>query len=61
MAERKKLRTVSYVHTGEGNLAKDGKKRYEAAYGPLRQSAVTAAGYTWINDPGPWEMDGGKK
>lgn len=43
------------------NLAKDGKKRYEAAYGPLRQSAVTAAGYTWINDPWPWEMDGGKK
>ena len=43
------------------NLAKDGKKRYEAAYGPLRQSSVTAAGYTWINDPWPWEMDGGKK
>ncbi len=43
------------------NLAKDGRNRYEAAYGPLQQSAVTAAGYTWISDPWPWDLEGGQK
>ena len=43
------------------NLAKEGRKRYEAAYGPLQQESVTAAGYTWINDPWPWDLEGGKK
>jgi len=47
---------VDYV-----NLAKEGRKRYEAAYGPLQQSSVTAAGYTWLNDPWPWELEGGEK
>jgi spore coat protein JB len=43
------------------NLAKDGRKRYEATYGPLQQSDVTAAGYTWVNDPWPWDLEGGQK
>lgn len=48
---------VDYV-----NLAKEGRKRYEAAYGPLQQTSVTLDGYTWLNDPWPWEMtDGGKQ
>lgn len=47
---------VDYV-----NLFKEGKKRYEAAYGPLQQSAVTDAGYTWLNDPWPWDFEGGKR
>ena len=47
---------VDYV-----NLAKEGRKRYEAAYGPLQQTAVTEAGYTWLNEPWPWEMEGGQK
>jgi len=48
---------VDYV-----NLAKEGKKRYEAAYGPLQQTNVSLDGYTWINDPWPWEAaEGGKQ
>lgn len=48
---------VDYV-----NLAREGRKRYEAVYGPLQQTEVTSAGYTWLNDPWPWEfMEGGKQ
>lgn len=45
------------------NLAQEGRRRYEAVYGPLQQSAVTeAGGYTWLNDPWPWDVsEGGKK
>ena len=44
------------------NLAKEGRKRYEETYGPLQQSDVTAAGYTWLNDPWPWDfVEGGKQ
>ena len=49
------------LYTDYVKLAKDGRKRYEAAYGPLRQTAVTTAGYTWLNDPWPWETEGGRK
>ena len=42
-------------------LFNDGRTRYEAAYGPLQQSAVTEAGYTWLSDPWPWDYAGGKK
>ena len=48
---------VDYV-----NLAKEGRKRYEAAYGPLQQTSVTLDGYTWLSNPWPWEMsDGGNQ
>lgn len=48
---------VDYV-----NLAKEGRKRYEAAYGPLQQTGVTLDGYTWLNDPWPWDLtEGGKQ
>ena len=43
-------------------LAKEGRARYESMYGPLQQTEVTAAGYTWLNDPWPWEVtEGGKQ
>ena len=42
-------------------LFQEGRSRYESMYGPLQQTAVTEAGYTWLNDPWPWEYDGGKK
>ena len=47
---------VDYV-----NLLKEGKKRYEAVYGPLQQTGVSAEAYTWLNGPWPWEyVEGGK-
>ena len=42
-------------------LAKEGRKRYEAMYGPLRQTAVTKDGFTWLDNPWPWDLEGGKK
>ena len=45
-------------------LAEEGKRRYEAMYGPLTQkSAVQNGIYTWLNDPWPWEYrkEGGVK
>lgn len=49
------------LYTDYVNLAKEGKKRYEAAYGPLQQTSVTEAGYTWLNNPWPWELEGGNR
>ena len=49
------------LYTDYVNLAKEGRKRYEAAYGPLQQTSVTTAGYSWLNDPWPWEIEGGRK
>ena len=45
-------------------LAQEGKRRYEAMYGPLTQCGAIRDGmYTWLNDPWPWEYhkEGGKK
>lgn len=43
-------------------LAKEGKQRYEAMFGPVQQTNVTAAGFTWVNDPWPWDLaEGGKQ
>ena len=42
-------------------LAKEGRKRYEETYGPLRQTSVGDSGWTWINDPWPWDYEGGRK
>lgn len=49
------------LYTDYVNLAKEGRKRYEAAYGPLQQTSVTEAGYTWLNNPWPWELEGGNR
>jgi spore coat protein JB len=32
-----------------------GAETYVRRYGPLTQTQVTEAGYTWLNDPWPWE------
>lgn len=43
-------------------LAAEGKKRYEAMYGPLCQSDLTDKdGWSWIDGPWPWEYEGGRK
>lgn len=39
-------------------LAKEGRKKYEAAYGPLLQTTITEGSYQWLNDPWPWEKGG---
>lgn len=44
-------------------LEKEGRKRYEAQYGPLTQSATAQSKtFNWVNDPWPWNLtEGGKK
>lgn len=45
-------------------LAEQGRRRYEAMYGPLTQAnAIQNGVYTWLNDPWPWEYrrEGGDK
>ena len=45
-------------------LAKEGRKRYEAMHGPVKQiGAARDNCYTWLNDPWPWEYkkNGGNK
>lgn len=44
-------------------LERDGRKRYEALFGPITQAAAADSScYTWLNDPWPWEMSkGGEK
>ena len=38
-------------------LAREGRRRYEAMYGPLTLAATADQDqYTWINDPWPWEF-----
>ena len=49
------------LYTRYVQLFQEGRSRYESMYGPLQQTAVTEAGYTWLNDHWPWEYDGGKK
>lgn len=39
-------------------LANEGRKKYEAAYGPLLQTTPTPGEYKWLNDPWPWEKGG---
>ena len=50
------------LYTRYVQLFQEGRSRYESMYGPLQQTEVTAAGYTWLNDPWPWEVtEGGKQ
>lgn len=45
-------------------LAKEGKRRYEAEFGPLTQmNTARENSYTWLNSPWPWEYrkEGGAK
>lgn len=51
------------LYTNYVTLAKEGRQRYEATYGPLQQTAVSLdSGYTWLDDPWPWDAgNGGRK
>ena len=44
-------------------MERDGRKRYEALFGPITQAAAADSNcFTWLNDPWPWEMNkGGEK
>lgn len=44
-------------------MEREGRKRYEAMHGPLTQSAAANyEGYSWLNDPWPWNFrEGGEK
>lgn len=44
-------------------LASEGKKRYEAIYGPLQQQNLSRDrdSWSWIENPWPWEYEGGHK
>lgn len=40
-------------------LAKEGREKYVATYGPLQQTDLSAGGeYRWLDDPWPWEKGG---
>lgn len=39
-------------------LANEGRKKYEAVYGPLLQTTLTPGEYKWLKDPWPWEKGG---
>ena len=45
------------LYTTYADMYRAGKEKYEAVYGPLTQIDVNVAkGYTWINNPWPWEL-----
>ena len=37
------------------NLYTKGREKYEREYGPLTHKSAMENGYTWLNDPWPWE------
>ena len=40
-------------------LAQEGHEKYISQYGPLTsENLVLSEGYTWLNDPWPWELGG---
>lgn len=41
-------------------LAKEGRMKYEAMYGPLKQTTITEGSYRWLDDPWPWEKEGNR-
>ena len=42
-------------------LEKEGRKRYEAQFGPLTQKATAAdSRYSWVDNPWPWSGKEGK-
>ena len=45
----------SYIRT-----AKEMRKKYESANGPLYQTEITEGGYQWLNDPWPWDEGGNR-
>ena len=39
-------------------LAREGREKYVATYGPLQMTDFTEGGYRWLDDPWPWEKGG---
>ena len=47
------------VYQRYAKLEEEGRRRYEAQYGPLTQKAAAMDGsYTWVNGPWPWTRKG---
>ena len=43
-------------------MYQEGKKRYQEQYGPLMQKDTAQMGkYRWLENPWPWDAEGGKK
>ena len=42
-------------------LYKKGREKYEKECGPLTHMSVMENGYTWLNDPWPWEYAGNRE
>lgn len=51
----KRDREALNMFTEYAGLYKTGMEAYVRRFGPLTQDQVTEAGYTWLNDPWPWE------
>lgn len=52
-------REVLQLYLSYIKLAKEGRERYQKMYGPLTATDLTLEdGYTWINDPWPWDIGG---
>ncbi len=39
-------------------LAREGREKYEAQYGPLLQTDLTPGSFKWLDDPWPWDQGG---
>ena len=56
-------REVLRLYREYAELADEGRKRYEAMYGPLQMKTTSADKETWnwVDGPWPWEFEGGRK
>ena len=39
-------------------LGREGRAKYEQTHGPLSQTTITEGGYTWLDNPWPWDEGG---
>ena len=50
------------LYTNYVKLYQEGKEKYEKLYGPIEHMSTARLGsYSWLNDPWPWEYEGGTK
>lgn len=50
---------VLQLYWSYARLAKEGREKYQAQYGPLCQTDLTPEdGFVWLNDPWPWDVGG---
>lgn len=43
------------------SLMREGYDKYVKLYGPIKQTDVSAGGWTWVSDPWPWEFSQEKR